>query len=460
MELREIISFLKEYIVLGIVALIGIGILFFVGYKIVYQKWMKGKKRITKKNLIVYGMSICYFAIVFGAVFLNRGKFYNSVNLHLFSSYLEAYHNMSMTLFRNLLLNIALFVPLGVFLPLYTQKLDKVYKVIPVGFLITLLIETMQYMTRLGIFEVDDILNNTLGVWIGYGLYKTYVNIKKKEKKSHLVGYLSPILIVILSFLVMFAVYSKQEFGNLPFEYNYKINMDKITVTNNIDLKNQKRTVPVYYLEPLTEKETRDIANTFYKNLGTAVREENIELYIYEDCAIYNSKNNQYSMWINYADGTYTFNDFTSFDKETEVKTDAKKEEVISALHKIGVSLPEESTFEAENGKYIFNVEIDTGDSITKGTLTCAYYKDDTVKRVNNNIVKYQKVKEKEIISETDAYNEIKKGKFQYNLYFGNHITLENIELKYDLDTKGYYVPVYAFKTSNEFNEIYIKAIQ
>ena len=40
-------------------------------------------------------------------------------------------------------------------------------------------------------------------------------------------------------------------------------------------------------------------------------------------------------------------------------------------------------------------------------------YNDDTVKRVENNIIKYSKVKEKEIISEKEAYQQILSGKFK-----------------------------------------------
>lgn len=143
MRIRDIITFLKDYIVLGVVLLIFISIIFCIGYKLIYQKLMKGKRKISKKKILLYSISICYFAVVFGAVFLNRVAVYKEVNLHLLSSYLEAYHNMSPSLIRNIILNILLFVPLGIFLPLYTNKLDKIHLVVPIGFLITLIIEIM-----------------------------------------------------------------------------------------------------------------------------------------------------------------------------------------------------------------------------------------------------------------------------------------------------------------------------
>lgn len=469
MRIRDIILLLKDYILLGIILLILISIIFLIGYKLVYQKIMKGKKKISlrnisKKKILLYAISICYFVVVFGAVFLNRGAVYKEINLHLLSSYLEAYHNMSPSLIRNIILNILMFVPLGVFLPLYTSKLDKIYKVISIGFLITLIIEIMQYATGFGIFEIADLLNNTIGVLIGYGLYKAYFNIRNKEKKIYLLGYLSPIYVLLILFLTIGIIYQTQEFGNLPFEYNYKLDMTNANIINNIELDDSKETKPIYYLKTLKESETRKQANDFYRNLGTSVREEDIEMYIYEDTAIYNSKDGNYSMWINYADGSYKFTDYSNFDKNIETKAGAPKEEIITALNKIGIELPEESNFEETNDSYTFKVNIKSEKNVIEGTLNCSYYNDNTVKRVENNIVKYEKVKEKEIISEKDAYNEIINGRFQYGRYLGNidEVIIENIEFKYYLDTKGYYVPIYAFTTkiNNNPYEILIKGVK
>ena len=466
MRIRDIILLLKNYIFLGIVLLIILGILFLIGYKVIYQKLMNGNKKIQKKKLLLYSISVCYFAVVFGAVFLSRGNVYKEVNLHLFSSYLEAYHNMSPSLIRNIILNILLFVPLGIFLPLYTKKIEKICIVIPIGFAITLLIEFIQYSTGYGIFELADLLNNTIGVVIGYGLYKSYYNIINKENKIHLIGYFSPIFVIITIFIIISIIYQNKEFGNLPFEYNYKLNLLKTNIINNIELSDKKETKPIYYLKTLKESETRKLANEFYENLGTSVREEDIEMYIYEDTAIYGSTDGNYSMWINYADGSYTFNDFSNFDKNIEVQIGATKETIVSALNKIGIEIPEESVFEELDGNYIFKVNIKNEENVIEGKLTCSYYNDDTVKRVENNIIKYSKVKEKEIISEKEAYQQIISGKFQYGRYYGNikELIIENIELKYYLDTKGYYVPIYAFTTKINNNsypyQILIKAVK
>ena len=204
MRIKDIISLLKEYMLLGVIAVVFLGILFFIGYKVIYKKVMKGTKTITKKRMILYGITIGYAIIVLGAVFLNRGNIYGIKNLHLFSSYKEAYNKMQISLFRNNILNILLFVPLGFILPIYTDKLKKIYKVVPIGFLISLVIETIQYVSKIGIFEIDDILNNTIGVLIGYSTFMIFYSIIKKENRKCIIGYM--LYLECYKFILIFQV--------------------------------------------------------------------------------------------------------------------------------------------------------------------------------------------------------------------------------------------------------------
>ena len=67
-------------------------------------------------------------------------------------------------------LNILLYVPMGYLLPIVWPKL-RVWHVILIGFLSSLLTETIQLVFRLGLFEVDDLVTNTFGTIIGVALY-------------------------------------------------------------------------------------------------------------------------------------------------------------------------------------------------------------------------------------------------------------------------------------------------
>ena len=73
----------------------------------------------------------------------------------------------------NLLGNIIMFIPFG-FLGWLNAKYFSFKKLI-VDFLSALIIvEALQYLTRLGVFDIDDLALNSLGVWIGFQMRKLF----------------------------------------------------------------------------------------------------------------------------------------------------------------------------------------------------------------------------------------------------------------------------------------------
>ena len=76
--------------------------------------------------------------------------------------------------------NIWLFIPLGTGLYRWFQK--KWVLLIP--FVMSMAIETTQYITGLGIAEFDDVFGNTMGGWIGV-LVAYIIMMWRKGKISH-----------------------------------------------------------------------------------------------------------------------------------------------------------------------------------------------------------------------------------------------------------------------------------
>ena len=68
-------------------------------------------------------------------------------------------------------LNVLLFVPLGLFLPILYKDFDRVGKVAAVGFLLSLSIELLQ-MFGCGTSDVNDLITDTLGACLGCALSK------------------------------------------------------------------------------------------------------------------------------------------------------------------------------------------------------------------------------------------------------------------------------------------------
>ena len=67
---------------------------------------------------------------------------------------------------KDIINNILLFVPFGITLGLIWGR----WYVIPVGFSFSLLVELSQLIFRIGWFELDDILNNTIGTALGFAV--------------------------------------------------------------------------------------------------------------------------------------------------------------------------------------------------------------------------------------------------------------------------------------------------
>lgn len=76
-----------------------------------------------------------------------------------------------MAAFLNLAGNILIFTPFGFLLPIMRRKLRGFFRVILLGFELSLAVECVQLVTKTGSFDVDDLLLNTIGAMIGYLIY-------------------------------------------------------------------------------------------------------------------------------------------------------------------------------------------------------------------------------------------------------------------------------------------------
>lgn len=87
----------------------------------------------------------------------------------------------------NLLGNVVGFIPLGFFISMKFRKKAFSFLSVFFVFLFSLTMETIQLIFRIGVFDVDDLLLNTLGGFIGFFLYLFWQCILKagRRKKYH-----------------------------------------------------------------------------------------------------------------------------------------------------------------------------------------------------------------------------------------------------------------------------------
>ncbi len=84
--------------------------------------------------------------------------------------------------FLNLGGNIIGLIPLGILLPNLFKKCRRGWVVILYGMELSLFIECLQLLFKVGSFDVDDVILNTMGVAMGYFLYWIW---KRHRRKKH-----------------------------------------------------------------------------------------------------------------------------------------------------------------------------------------------------------------------------------------------------------------------------------
>lgn len=106
----------------------------------------------------------------------------------------------------NLLGNIALLVPIGLLAPLIFRKMTW-KKSLTLSVAAGLIIEIMQAVLRLGIFDIDDIILNALGVMTGYWAFVILAKWFDSRKYKRIA--IATIIIIFSAAAALYALYPK-----------------------------------------------------------------------------------------------------------------------------------------------------------------------------------------------------------------------------------------------------------
>lgn len=79
--------------------------------------------------------------------------------------------------------NVAAFVPYGFFLPIVSRRSKKWWNTILLSFSFSLCVELIQLIFRVGSFDVDDILLNTIGGTLGYVSYQIVQHLRIRRRR-------------------------------------------------------------------------------------------------------------------------------------------------------------------------------------------------------------------------------------------------------------------------------------
>lgn len=90
-------------------------------------------------------------------------------------------------MFLNIFGNVLAFMPFWLFLPVIWVRTRHWYITVLLSFAMSLLVETMQLVGKVGSFDVDDLLLNTIGGFAGYiifvlarGVWERYSGTNRK----------------------------------------------------------------------------------------------------------------------------------------------------------------------------------------------------------------------------------------------------------------------------------------
>lgn len=140
--------------------------------------------KIIKYMFIVYCIVLIYILFFIGYRTENQFNFAvfskehfempNIIPFKTICSYLERVYNSTINInivVTNLFGNLLMFVPMGMSLPaLFNEKFNKLWKVIFFVITLVIIIEITQFITFTGSADIDDLILNTIGAIIGYGI--------------------------------------------------------------------------------------------------------------------------------------------------------------------------------------------------------------------------------------------------------------------------------------------------
>lgn len=148
----------------------------------------------TKKQKLGWGLFISYLVLLvyflFFAESMGRSQAQDgySYNLELFKEIKRFYtyrHQVGIEAFiLNIFGNVAAFIPCGFFLPIISRRSRRWYNTVLISFLFSLTVELIQLVSKVGIFDVDDLLLNTLGGVFGFICYKLIQTCRIRRRRG------------------------------------------------------------------------------------------------------------------------------------------------------------------------------------------------------------------------------------------------------------------------------------
>jgi glycopeptide antibiotics resistance protein len=153
-----------------------------------YKKTLRICSRIMFGVYIICLAYFLFFAESTGRTFEGRTYHYNLELFKEIRRFIVHRHTLgTKAVLLNLVGNIVAFVPFGFFLPILYPRCRNFLYTVFFSFEVSLAVETIQLVSKVGSFDVDDMLLNTIGGAMGcltfYWMNRVRRNYETKEKR-------------------------------------------------------------------------------------------------------------------------------------------------------------------------------------------------------------------------------------------------------------------------------------
>lgn len=140
----------------------------------------------SKANLLTFGLYLIYLVVLFWIIVLKLSVRFTymgqqrSMNLIPYNQPLMLNGKADM---GEIILNAIVFVPMGVYVAILFKKWTAIKSILFFAFS-SLMLESIQYITALGAFDITDIINNTVGGTFGLFLFKILEKLSRNSLKA------------------------------------------------------------------------------------------------------------------------------------------------------------------------------------------------------------------------------------------------------------------------------------
>lgn len=425
------------------------------------RKHRQGGTQVSKGQATALLLLLCYLGGLVAITFMNRmGNGMQMYQPFPFLAFWEAWNAFTLQVWLNPLLNIAMFVPLGVFLPLAAKPLRRWYWMLAAGAGTSLIIEVIQYILGRGQADADDLICNTLGAMLGYCLCMLFVSLSGKRWKIAGAYALLPALSIV-ALTGVFLVYRFQPYGNLEDAPIYAADTKGVEWVQECALSDEPGPSGVYWTEPFTTESCDAFAVDFLGQQGAEINFGSPDVNYYDNSTFY-SDHRTYSLIVNHNDRSY---EYTDYSVDSDLRYSDKggtitEDELRTALKKLGIDVPDAAQFVAvdeEKGEYAFQADCVVEDGVlTVGALTCRIAEGGILYEVDNALSVSTLHGDATVISSQEAYDRLCAGRFSwrdvpmFNYLKPNQVRVTACNLEYIADSKGFRQPVYVFTLSDD----------